>query len=130
MKFKVGDRAEKSDGYFNFKGYVVGAFYKRNGTEWFVVEDEHGRVVIFSGDELTMIEPTKPTTRNVPLPFIGGAMENESMIDPSSGPSGPRLVERIVNDLLIAASTGFFIWAIWWFADAMYHIATWPGLPH
>ena len=52
MKFKVGDKVEKTGGDYYFYGTVMAAFTKESGAERYVVENDEGILHIFSEKNL------------------------------------------------------------------------------
>jgi hypothetical protein len=52
FKFKHGDRVEKTTGDYRYKGIVVAAFSKLNGSPRYVVENADGMLFIFNEQQL------------------------------------------------------------------------------
>lgn len=52
--YKVGDKVEKANGDYRFRGHVVASFTKRGGAQRYVVENADGLLHIFSGPNLRL----------------------------------------------------------------------------
>lgn len=52
---RVGDRVEKVSGDYEFVGFIVAKFNKRNGLIRFVVENDQGILHIFSEKNLSKV---------------------------------------------------------------------------
>jgi hypothetical protein len=55
--FGVGNLVEKVGGDYTLSGVVVAAFMKRSGARRYVVEDDRGILMIYSGKNLRLRNP-------------------------------------------------------------------------